>query len=108
MDDSVPEKWKIIFSFRLRQFGAGCQEKCGQKFAIVDVFNEQVILCTGIGRGKGTIRRKRTSGFYRLDKELVVVDRAEELAVQVQPIFAEHLFVNDLSGGRKLVGNKNN
>ena len=97
----------FFFLFRLlfRQSFTGLANQCRQIVAVVHVVNEEVVFRAIVGRAHFNVAEQSASGFGWLQVKAVVADKAENEAVAVDAVVAEHLPHCDFACGSALVGN---
>ena len=95
----------IFFRLRLWQCLNGLADKRRQIIAVVHIFNEEIVFRAVVGRTHFDAAQQRATCFSRLQVEAVVADEAEDDAVAVDAVVAEHLFHANLARASALVGN---
>ena len=99
----------MVSPFRFLRFGRGQvarrdPDQLGNPFAVLEgVFDQKRILRPRIGRRLDRRADVRAPRRRRLHEELVVAHQRDDLSVQIDRVFPEHLPVRNLPRARHLV-----
>ena len=94
----------FLFRLRLWQYLTGLADKCRQIIAVVHIFDEEIVFCSVVRCTHLDAAQQRSACLGWFQVEAVVADEAEEDAVAVDAVIAEHLFHRNLARTRALVG----
>ena len=94
----------FLFRLRLWQCLTAFADKCRHIITVVHIFDEEVVFRAVVRRTHFDVAQQRAARLGRFQVETVVADEAEDDAVTIDAVVAEHLFHRDLARTRALVG----
>ena len=94
----------FLFRLRLWQYLTGLADKCRQIIAVVHIFDEEVVFRAVVRWTHFNAAQQRAASLGRFYVEAIVADEAEDDAVAVDAVVAEHLFHRNLARTSALVG----
>ena len=94
----------FFFLFRLWQCITSLADKRRQIIPVVHIFNEEIVFCALVRRTHFDAAQQRAACLGRFQIEAVIADEAEDDAVAIDAVVAEHLFHRNLARTGTLVG----
>ena len=94
----------FLFRLRLWQCITSLEDKRRQIIPVVHIFDEEIVFRAVVRRTRFDAAQQRAASLGWFQVEAVVADEAEDDAVAIDAVVAEHLFHGDLACTSTLVG----
>ena len=94
----------FLFRLRLWQCITSLADKRRQIIPVVHIFNEEIVFCAIVRGTHLNAAQQRAARLGRFQVETVVADEAEDDAVTIDAVVAEHLFHRDFARTSALIG----